>query len=183
MKIIAFGHRSRYGKDSAAKFLMTMCKLKSINTRKIAFASKLKQCCYLMFAWAGHQPPQYYDENPAARDIVLEPLGFTPVELWIKFGTQMVRTELHDLTWIKAALDDAGKCDVLIISDLRFLNEVEAIRELGGLILKVDRPGYPKRDSVADNALADYSDWDMVLSATNLTELYAETERVMERFI
>jgi hypothetical protein len=178
MKIIAFGHRSRYGKDSAASMLKTICKINGLDAKKIAFADKLKMCCYIMFAWAGHAHPTYYDEHPEARNQKLVPLDLTPIELWVKFGTTMVRHELHDLTWVNAGLHDAQNCDVLIISDLRFPNEVAAIKSFGGHVIKVDRPGYPKLDTVADNALEDFQGWDDTISATNLSELNIEVERI-----
>lgn len=177
MRIIAFGHRSRMGKDSAAKFLQTICAHKGLRTKKISFADKLKRVCHELWGWAGVQDAKYYEEHEEARTEILPALGMTVVDLWIKFGTNCCREMIHQDTWVKCNLD-VKDTDVLIITDLRFPNEARLIHNAEGLCVKVMRPGTPFRDSPADNALEDYEGWDYEITATNLHELHAEVEQM-----
>jgi len=61
-------------------------------------------------------------------------------------------------------LDNRSKPEakVLIISDVRYPNEVKAIRDRSGVVVKVVRPGIPESDDVADCALAGMKagEWD-----------------------
>jgi hypothetical protein len=53
--------------------------------------------------------------------------------------------------------------DVLIVPDVRFPNEADAIKAAGGIAAKIVRPGYGPRKTVADRALLGYTGWDYVL--------------------
>ena len=92
------------------------------------FATKLKQIVHELYAWAGVGDEAYYNdpEHEHERDIVIPELGMTPVELWVKFGTLAVRERVYDLTWVNYLLKTDHKLDVIIISDVRYPNEVES---------------------------------------------------------
>jgi hypothetical protein len=162
MIIVGIGHKSRQGKDELANFLCTHLRVHTRNRRivKVGFADILKNICYQLYSWAGVHEPDYYERHPAARDIIIEPLGYNVVELWIRFGNHC--REFHEPIWINALLKGT-KADVLIIKDTRFPNETKAIHEHGGLLVKVNRPGHEGLPSVSDNALNGFDGWDRVL--------------------
>jgi hypothetical protein len=89
----------------------------------------------------------------------------TVVELWVAFGTKAVRNNVYGATWLDYLLKTDHQCDVLLIPDVRFPNEADAIKAMGGLIIKVVRPGYGPRKTVADRALLGYDGWDYVIGA------------------
>ena len=163
-KIFGFGHRSRVGKDTASGFLAGHIRQSTRNKLvvKTSFAAKMKAMTYDLYKWAGLQPADYYETEQGApyRDIKLEAIGKTPVEIWIEFGSTVGRAIFKD-TWVNYPLNQ--KYDYLIISDVRFLNEVEGIRKLGGVVYKIEKADAPIRNSVADNELQDYTGWDGVL--------------------
>jgi hypothetical protein len=165
MRIIGLGHYSRVGKDTLADQIVAECKKRrpDVVTVKVAFAHKLKVLCHSMFAWAGLREPEYYDtiEGAADRDVVLNSIGMTPVQLWVKFGNLM-RDEFHADVWVNSLFDDLeGRADVAIVTDVRFLNECDAIREFPGhRLVKVVKPGVKPRDTPSDKALIDYDGWD-----------------------
>ena len=134
---------------------------------KRSLAWKLKQQCYELYAWAGVMPPEHYEtkEGEKDRDVKLPALGMTAVELWVAFGTKAIRNNVHDRTWLDYLLKTDHQCDVLLIPDIRFPNEADAIKEMGGLAIKVVRPGYGPRKTVADRALLGYDGWDYVIGA------------------
>lgn len=181
IKIFGFGHRSRVGKDTAAGFLAGHLRQTTKNKLvvKTAFALKLKAMCADLYGWAGLQDAEFYEkqENEHLRNVKLEPIGKTPVEIWIEFGTTVGRAIYGD-TWVKYPLN--RKHDYLIITDVRFQNEVNEIWKAGGKVFKVENPSVPLRDSVADNALQDFTGWDQVI--VNDGDLKALNEKVITVF-
>ena len=87
----------------------------------------------------------------------------TPVEVWVAFGTKAVRNNVYDRTWLDYLLKSNLSTDVLIVPDVRFPNEADAIKAAGGVAIKIVRPGYGPRKTVADRALLGYDGWDYVL--------------------
>jgi len=163
MKIIGLGHVSRTGKDSLANYLLLALKCRKITAVKRPFAWKMKHICYELYAWAGHKEPEWYDtqQGEQDRDLILPALGMTPVQLWCKFGTLAGR-EVYPLTWVHYAVNTPCDAEVLVCSDVRFPNEVQAIHEKGGVLVKVVRPGYGPETEI-DKTLEDYDGWDAVV--------------------
>ncbi len=165
--IIGLGQYSRTGKDTFANALIASVKElhPSFKIARKSFASKLKDVTHQLYGWAGLQDEDYYNdlEHEHERDVVLPALGMTPVELWVRFGTPAVRAQVYDRTWIDYLLKADSGLDVIVIPDVRFPNEVQAIREHGGYLIKVVRPGYGPRSTVADLALVYYTGWDSVI--------------------
>lgn len=169
MKIIGLGHYSRTGKDSTANAILDHLEkiAPGIRAKKISFAWKLKQVSHELYAWAGLRDPQFYDtpEGEKLRDVVLPAIGKTPVEIWVIVGN-LFRDHVHVGTWIDYVLRNDHQLDVLVIPDVRYPNEVEALRQLDAKLVKVVRPGYGPKDTVADKALMHYQDWDYVIGAS-----------------
>lgn len=184
MFVIGFGHRSRVGKDTSGKFLTSILKIKKpgIRIRNISFASTLKEVTYIMYKWAGVQPAIYYENNPKERNAVIPALGCTIVELWVKVGNLM--RDVHPKTWINTSLFDDGKTDVAIITDVRYPNEIESIHEMNGRDYKISNSRAPILDTVADNALKDYTGWfDVILNEGSLDDLYKIMERISDEIL
>ncbi len=167
MIVIGFGHYSRTGKDSVANyFLECLSEYKSsMRAIKRSLAWKLKQTCFELYSWAGVMPPEHYEtkEGEEDRELFLPALQMTVVELWVAFGTKAVRNNVYDRTWLDYLLKSNLSTDVLIVPDVRFPNEADAIKAAGGVTIKIVRPGYGPRKTVADRALLGYDGWDYVL--------------------
>ena len=82
-----------------------------------------------------------------------------------KLGTEGLRDGLHVNTWVNALMADykcvpadlapgGWDCPNWIITDTRFPNEASAIKDKGGILLKVTRPGVgPINDHPSETAL------------------------------
>jgi hypothetical protein len=57
-----------------------------------------------------------------------------------KMGTEGIRAELGKDVFLESALGRIGE-GLTVITDLRFDNEAKAVRRLGGVIVRVERPG------------------------------------------
>ncbi len=165
--IIGVGQYSRVGKDTFCNALIDILleMNPSLKVGRRSFASKLKQITHELYGWAGLRGEAYYNcpEHEHERDVKLPGLNLTPVEVWVQFGTPAVREQVYDLTWVDYVLKTDNNLDVMIIPDVRFPNEVDAIRDAGGHLVKIVRDGYGPKMTVADLALINYQDWDNVI--------------------
>lgn len=170
--IVAFGHRKRTGKDTAAGLLQThLFKLKpTLKVCQVSFATKLKEVAYDLFKWGGLQPGSFYEvaENAHLREVVLPLLGKTPRQIWIEVGNLM--RQVHPEVWIKNAL--FVDADVIIVRDMRYLNEAGEISGRDGLRYKMIRDSAPVSNDVADSALDEYTDWtDLIYNNGDIADL------------
>lgn len=167
MKVIGLGHYSRTGKDSLANALIASLKEydPSLKVAKIPFAWKLKQISHDLYGWAGMREPEFYEtsEGEKYRDIILPAIGKTPVQIWVDLGTPAVREKVYQETWVDYLLKTERDLDVLIVPDVRFPNEIQAMESVGAILAKVVRPGYGPRKTVADRALLGYAGWHYVI--------------------
>jgi hypothetical protein len=163
MRILAFGHKSRTGKDTATKLLIDYLKRSNpeLRVERRAFADKVKDISYQLYKYHGLQPREYYDENPEARAIKLPTIDMDPVEIWVAVGNKL--REVYSETWVDLILLDCS-ADLIIISDLRYPNEAKRIHQLGGMCVRIDKADAAIRNTVADKALNGYSEWDRVFS-------------------
>lgn len=179
--IIAFGHRSRVGKDSAAKIAERIIRLEyqGITVQRVGFADKLKSICFQLFGQYGMKDGQHYEDHPEDRHVKLS-CGKTPIEILIEVGESMKKT--CPTIWVDHVLNNC-RTQVLLISDLRFPIEVEAVKKLGGKIVKVER-NVPKLDTVADNALEGFKDWDYIIhNDESLDYLYTSCGYIVKRVL
>lgn len=163
MKLVAFGYKKGSGKDTSAKFLTTALKLncQGVKIKRISFAGVLKDVCEQMFGWTGLRCGQFYEQNRMFKEECLTRVGLTPREIWIKVGNSM--RDIHQDVWVECALQNSEH-DFGIITDLRFLNEVVAIRKRGGMVIRVDRDGLEKGTDAAEVDLDRFDSWDSVVN-------------------
>lgn len=153
------GH-AKSGKDTGAYDLIEFLRSDGINAKKIAFADPIRKIGTIF----GFTSQQMSDQN--LKETFCNP-NFplvTPRKFMQLVGSEMFRNNLDKDCWVKVTsttlnreieeakgfLDrfanlypDDGKIypnSVILISDVRFPNEVEMIRLLGGKIVKISRP-------------------------------------------
>ena len=169
-QFIGLGAYSRVGKDSLANYLVAeLTRLDpKFRVKKIPFAWKLKQIAFDLYAWAGMREPEFYDtpEGAPFRDIVLPGIGKSPVKIWVDLGTPAIRDQVYINTWIDYVLKTDHDADLVIVPDVRFPNETAAMLGLDAALIKVVRPGYGPRKTVADRALVGWDGWNYVVGAS-----------------
>jgi hypothetical protein len=67
--------------------------------------------------------------------------GMTVRDFLQKLGTDGLRDGLHVNTWVNALMADYDLGSNWIVTDTRFPNEAKAIKDAGGIVIRVDRPG------------------------------------------
>lgn len=147
--LIGLGHGSRVGKDTCAAILV-----REHGFAQVAFADPLRDFVLRI--------------NPEVADIV-EEVGWEQGKEFYPIVRQTLidvanaaRDVISPDVWLRPALEDLKPKTV--ITDMRYPNEAVAIKGLGGFAVKVTRPGVEPLPNIADQALADFDEWDAVIS-------------------
>lgn len=118
------------GKDTLADLLVARRQY-----RKLAFAEPLYQMLEVL---TGEPAEKLRDRG--FKEARIDWLGKSPRELLQTLGTEWGRGLVKDGVWIEWTMRRAdGDC---VISDVRFDNEAQAIRDAGGIVLRIVREGY-----------------------------------------
>jgi hypothetical protein len=162
MKIIAFGHRRRVGKDTACKNALSYfrCNTK-IKVERMSFGDKVKSYCFSLYAWGGLREGIYYENHPDEKEKLIPSLGKSPRAIWIDFGHMI--SEINPKTLCELSLKDTNpESEILIVPDLRRQIEVDYVRMFDGYIIRIDR-NVEQFNDPCDSALAEYQDWDKIV--------------------
>lgn len=141
------------GKDTAADYLVNYHQF-----RRDSFANTLKDAVAYVFGWdrtmlegrtkSSREWREQRDEWWSQR------LGreITPrlmLQLW---GTEVCRQGFHDDIWIASLENKMRKTsDDIVISDVRFPNEIKAIHNAGGIVVRIVRGEDPEWYSAAES--------------------------------
>lgn len=117
------------GKSTAAKYLETRR-----GFTRTRFAAKLKAMLHALGL----------DERHTDGDLKEVPSvllgGKTPRHAMQTLGTEWGRDLIASDLWTRAWHASLDPEDLIVVDDLRFANEANLVRELGGYIVRVDRP-------------------------------------------
>ncbi|PLX86887.1 MAG: hypothetical protein C0618_08300 [Desulfuromonas sp.] len=130
--------------------------------------------------------PRWPDFVAAHRDIQDRPgqTAMTVRRILQWWGTEYRRSDNPDYwtdAWSRAVrLLDLSAVHVLI-DDVRFVNELNAVKGQGGSIVKIERPGFNGANNHAsETALDDYQHWDRVIrNDGSLEDFYRSVEAVL----
>lgn len=140
------------GKDTAADYLVNFHEF-----RRDSFASTLKDAVSAVFGWNREllegrtkQAREWREQIDPWWAERLNMPNLTPrlmLQLW---GTEVCRKGFHDDIWI-ASLENKMRQsqDNIVISDCRFPNEISAIRNAGGRVIRIARGPDPEWFSLA----------------------------------
>ena len=171
------------GKDTVADY---MCSKHNFN--KLILAQPLKDACKLLFNFSDEQLYGNLKES-------IDPnWGITPRIVFQYFGTDVFRRDIHkiipnigDNFWINLAISkylemkNANKDALIVISDVRFQNEIDSIHEQGGIIIKIIRPELSNMDAHEsekniDNLSGDYT----IINDETKDDLYKKIDIIIQ---
>jgi hypothetical protein len=174
--LIGFGHRARQGKNTAADAILQAPSLPlETEVRMYAFADALKREVRVACGQCGGQ----YNLIEQFKDAGLMPEWVTfeepkPRSLLQWWGTEYRRAK-DPAYWVKRlrkTLEEHNP-DIALITDVRFVNEVDFIHELGGYVVKCERLGNPDvnvREHPSEAVLDAYKGWDYHIKAATVAE-------------
>jgi len=103
------------------------------------------------------------------------------------WGTEYRRSEDPDY-WTRAWQRKVSGFQLdlihILVDDVRFMNELDVIRNLGGYFVKIDRPGIAAGGNHASETSLDaFHDWDeVILNDGSLEEFKCKIEQLAKRF-
>lgn len=156
-RIIGLSGYARAGKDTAGEALV------SRGWVRVSFADALKQVLYdlrPLFDLDGHfssdtcgDIAQNVDALGWEQVKAGEDTGYSAREYLQRLGTA-VREHVSPTAWVDAAFRNMRPGGRYVITDLRYPNEYEAVKEQGGQVWRITRPGFgPANDHVSEVAL------------------------------
>jgi len=123
--------------------------------------------------------------------------GMTVRDFLQKLGTDGLRNGLHTNTWVNALMADYKKeafsgyigdmrHDIpeskWIITDTRFHNEAQAIKDAGGIVIRVDRPGVKAINAHPSETGLD--DWDFdhkIMNGSDIVSLMFSVNTILKK--
>jgi hypothetical protein len=135
------------GKSTVASSLVN-----EYNFRQDSFASGLKDACAVIFDWPRHMLEGDTKESRDWREIVdpwwsekLNMPNFSPRLALQIIGTDALRHHFHEDIWFLTLQNRIRKNpdQHVVISDVRFPNEIKFIQDAGGTLIRVSRGPTP----------------------------------------
>ena len=142
------------GKDTIADFLVS-----EYGFKRESFAGTLKDAVSVVFNWPRDMLEGLTPESRAWREQPdawwSERLGMhvTPRMVLQQWGTEVIRSGFHDDMWV-ASLENRlrNSSDNIVITDSRFPNELNALKNLNATLIRVTRGPEPEwYDLALDN--------------------------------
>lgn len=108
-----------------------------------------------------------------------------------RIGTDGLRTGLHENTWVNALMADyTGVYDIdtdrttwpnWIITDTRFPNEAKAVKEAGGITIRVERPGVSAINAHPSETALDSWEFDyVIINDGSLEDLTSKVKQILQ---
>lgn len=208
--IVGLGHKKRVGKDTVAKILRYIAQenkegflvdkkylirelrksypedFNNIRWITMSFADKLKEVASLVFDIR----KEYWDD-PSIKASIVSNYCLTGREILQRIG-ESFRKEISPDIWVNSLFSKYNSLNYrdhsgdiikpnLIITDVRMPNEAQAIKDRGGILIRIDRETGYKDNHISETALDDYKDWDYIIDNNGtLEELVDKVETLYE---
>ena len=167
--IIGISGKAGSGKDTAAKMLEVLYANPDISYEDFAnkryknfadiqivhFADSLKETAQVLFRIG-----EWETNTQEGKKTTINWIGKTVRELLQGIG-QGLRDAIDPNLWVKILFANTEDWSNYIIADVRYPNEIKAIKERNGILLRINRKGAGAGNHSSETALDDYKEWDV----------------------
>jgi hypothetical protein len=186
--IIAMAGRKQSGKTSACEYIAKIfAKEAQLNSAVYNFADPLKQMCISIFGLTYEQCYGSDDQKNESVNCKWPDSGkvMSAREVMQYVGTNVFRKMQHNV-WADATIRKIQdeKLPLALIADCRFPNEVHAIKNAGGLVIKLNRNLYNsshESEIALDEDQYDSSNFDLVIDNRKLE--ITETHQLIKNYL
>lgn len=175
--IIGLSGYAQSGKDTAAEVLVDR------GFKRVAFADVLRDMAYAIdpIVRVGSENDPDYETVIAFSPLsnLIDIFGWDVAKednddvrrLLQRLGTEAGRDILGENIWVDTALSRAE--GDIVVTDVRFPNEVRGIEERGGVVVRITRPGVgPKNTHASETSLEDWEFEYTVLNDGSIEDLH-----------
>ena len=187
--IIGISGKAGSGKDTAAKMLEVLYANPNISYEDFAnrkyknfadiqimhFADILKETVQALFGIG-----EWETGTQEGKKVTISWIGKTVRELLQEVG-QGLRDAVDPNLWIKALFANTEDWSNYIIADVRYPNELEAIKERNGVLIRIDRNSAGAGNHSSEIALDDYNTWDVHIENNGSLESLFEAMRIFTK--
>ncbi len=182
--LIGMSGYAQSGKDSCAEFM-----IENYGFERRAFADKLKLALVHLNPMVDYVSPrsgkvEWFRLTDAIRYYGgLESLKQNSPETRVllqRLGTEVGREIFGNDFWVNQALGEVFNLKRIVVTDVRFPNEVAAVRARGGQVWRVVRPGVKPVNAHASETAIDDVEFDRYIeNSGTLEDLYSQLASVM----
>jgi Deoxynucleotide monophosphate kinase len=150
MKLIGITGQKQSGKDTATTALC------QIGYKPLRFAGILKEMTQTFLEAQGVDPGTIFRMIDGDLKEMPSPnfCGKTARHAMQTLGTEWGRDCIDQNVWVTATLEAAKDFPLVVISDVRFENEAQAIRDAGGTLVRIVRDGCNGDGHVSETEMA-----------------------------
>lgn len=183
IKLIAIAGKIGAGKTTFSNELTRLIREQNLIVEEKNFADKLKKICFELTG--------YYGYTQEEKNLFLPIWQKTVGQILQELGTNVLRNYFDKDIWVKATLNNLQNDTIYIIGDTRFVNEVEAVKQSGGIVVRLE--GDPininsltQRDKTheSETALDNYLLFDeFFVNNKELINLYDFANKIFKKYI
>ena len=187
--IIGISGKAGSGKDTAAKMLEVLyanpdISYEDFSNRRyknfadiqiVHFADTLKETAQVLFRIG-----EWETNTQEGKKTTINWIGKTVRELLQGIG-QGLRDAIDFDIWVKILFANTKGWSNYIIADVRYPNEVKAIKERNGILLRIDRENAGAGNHSSETALDDYKEWDVHIKNNGSIEDLFEAMRIFTK--
>ena len=187
--IIGISGKAGSGKDTAAKMLEVLYANPDISYEDfvnkryknfadiqiVHFADTLKETAQVLFRIG-----EWETNTQEGKKTTINWIGKTVRELLQGIG-QGLRDAIDFDIWVKILFANTEDWSNCIIADVRYPNEIKAIKERNGILLRINRKGAGAGNHSSETALDDYKEWDDHIENNSSMEELFEAMRIFTK--
>ena len=178
IKLIGIAGKKKVGKNLAAKYIQDILRKKDPSrlTGEIGFAGGVKSVA--AEALSVNRMTFFEDKNKEKLFRIGKETELTGREILQRVGTELFRTGMCDDFWVYRLMKVIkGQPDFfMVITDIRFVNEVNAVEAAGGIVMHLTRDTGLTDDHPSETSLDSYTFPCEINNDGTKEELYKELE-------